>query len=103
MEACGRGLDDIINDRQLEDKLFSHSQIMAVTRSVSHALSYLHNTVHLLHGDLKGGNVLVKGDFREIKLCDFGVSIFLKVIKNTFQATPSGNYIGILIILTLCV
>lgn len=79
MEAFGKGLDDIICSHQENEKLFSAKQIMKVTWCMANALNYLHNTKKLLHGDIKSGNILVKGgDFEQVKLCDFGVSIFLK-------------------------
>ncbi len=38
-------------------------------------LQYLHNEKKLLHGDMKSCNVVVKGDFASIKICDVGVSL----------------------------
>ena len=41
------------------------------------ALDYLHSQ-NVTHGDLKGANVLVSQDGKEIKLCDMGNSLTLK-------------------------
>lgn len=40
-------------------------------------LQYLHNEKRLLHGDMKSCNVVIKGDFESIKICDVGVSLQL--------------------------
>ena len=42
---------------------------------VAKALDYLHTEKLLMHGDLKSGNVLIVGDFNNVKLCDFGVTL----------------------------
>ena len=46
-------------------------------RSVASALDYLHREKRILHGDMKSGNVLVIGDFKVVKICDFGVALRL--------------------------
>ena len=46
-------------------------------RSVASALDYLHREKRILHGDMKSGNVLVIGDFKIVKICDFGVALRL--------------------------
>lgn len=38
---------------------------------------YLHNEKKLLHGDMKSCNVVIKGDFDTVKICDVGVSLRL--------------------------
>lgn len=38
---------------------------------------YLHNEKKLLHGDMKSCNVVIKGDFESVKICDVGVSLQL--------------------------
>lgn len=40
-------------------------------------LQYLHNEKKLLHGDMKSCNVVIKGDFETVKICDVGVSLQL--------------------------
>ena len=52
------------------------------TQQILRALIYLHSQ-NVVHGDLKGANVLVSQDGKEIKLCDMGNSLLLK--------TPSQN------------
>jgi len=47
------------------------------TQQVLRALAYLHEQ-GVVHGDLKGANVLVSQDGKEIKLCDMGNSLLLK-------------------------
>uniref|UniRef100_A0A8C8AZV6 PDZ binding kinase n=1 Tax=Otus sunia TaxID=257818 RepID=A0A8C8AZV6_9STRI len=54
--------------------------------------SYLHNDKKLLHGDIKSSNVVVKGDFEAIKICDVGVSLPLD--ENMTVSNPEAYYIG---------
>ena len=93
MEAFGKGLDDIIYKHQENEEIFSAIQITQVAFSISNALDYLHNTKKLLHGDMKSGNILVKGNFELIKLCDFGVSIFMKDDLSAPRSTKD-MYVG---------
>ena len=46
------------------------------TRQVLKALEYLHRN-NVIHGDLKGANLLVNKDGTEIKLCDLGNSLMI--------------------------
>uniref|UniRef100_T1HBB5 Protein kinase domain-containing protein n=1 Tax=Rhodnius prolixus TaxID=13249 RepID=T1HBB5_RHOPR len=75
MEECGISLGDLIENRN-ENKLgpFEPSLILKVILSVCKGLHYLHTEKKIIHGDLKSYNILIKGDFNQIKLCDFGVS-----------------------------
>eukprot|EP00095_Tigriopus_kingsejongensis_P008126 maker-scaffold256_size235750-snap-gene-0.11 protein:Tk08126 transcript:maker-scaffold256_size235750-snap-gene-0.11-mRNA-1 annotation:"lymphokine-activated killer t-cell-originated protein kinase-like" len=66
--------------------------IIKVVESVANALDYLHNDKHLLHGDLKAANILIRGNFDEVKLCDFGVTLELN--KNLVKKNKDEFYIG---------
>ena len=78
MEDCQRSLMDTIEEHSFLEETFTADQILKVAWCVSNALKFLHNTHKLLHGDIKSANVLVRGDFDQVKLCDFGVSLRLK-------------------------
>ena len=56
-------------------KPFEAKKILMTIKEMAKALDYLHTEKRILHGDLKGANVLVVGDFDAIKLCDFGVTL----------------------------
>ncbi|KAG8963598.1 hypothetical protein FRC03_002793 [Tulasnella sp. 419] len=49
---------------------------------IAFGLKYLHE-LPLIHGDIKGGNVLIGEDGRA-SLCDFGMSMFITVISTGF-------------------
>jgi len=89
MELCDTSLEKLIAERNNThpSEPFLPSRILTVAYNVSCALEYLHDTHNLLHGDLKSANVLVSGDFAEVKLCDFGVCVQLKK-TNQGQAFP---------------
>lgn len=95
VERCEISLGDLIENQQ-EIGSFSVVQIEKVALHVARALDYLHNIIHILHGDVKSHNILIKGDFEEIKLCDFGVSLPLK-LDGSFDkdSAPEGtSYVG---------
>ncbi|KAJ8031307.1 Lymphokine-activated killer T-cell-originated protein kinase [Holothuria leucospilota] len=79
MENGEKSLMDLIEDRGEGDgDPFPAEDILKTALATAKALSYIHNEHKVLHGDLKSANILIKGDFESIKLCDFGVSVKLK-------------------------
>lgn len=60
MEKCHTSLYDIIENR--EGIPFTANEIEKVAVNVGTALDYIHNEIHLLHGDVKSANVLIKGN-----------------------------------------
>lgn len=60
MEECHTSLADIIEDQESTDA-FPVNVIEKVAIEVAKALDYIHNTVYLLHGDIKSPNILIKG------------------------------------------
>jgi len=68
----------------------NEAEISFVMRESLKGLEYLHNTMHIIHRDLKAANILVtsKG---QVKLADFGVSAQLtpeRPNRNTLIGTP---------------
>ncbi|XP_066593959.1 lymphokine-activated killer T-cell-originated protein kinase [Prorops nasuta] len=76
MEKLDASLGNIIEEKfeNAEDP-FAAYYILKVGYEVAKGLEYLHNTAHILHGDIKSYNILVSKDFSTVKLCDFGVSL----------------------------
>ncbi|XP_009946112.1 PREDICTED: lymphokine-activated killer T-cell-originated protein kinase-like, partial [Leptosomus discolor] len=77
MEYGGeKSLNNLIEERSAA-RLgpFPAATIFKVALSMARGLKYLHNDKKLLHGDIKSSNVVVKGDFETIKICDVGVSL----------------------------
>lgn len=75
MEDGNASLGDLLEQRFEQDLgPLEATKIIKVCLDIGNALTYLHNDMRLLHGDLKSFNILIKGDFLVAKLCDFGVS-----------------------------
>ncbi|XP_014277346.1 lymphokine-activated killer T-cell-originated protein kinase homolog [Halyomorpha halys] len=91
MEECTQSLGDFIENFSKDYGAFSPTTIYQVITSVSRALQYLHEDKKLIHGDIKSFNVLIKGQFESIKLCDFGVSLNIGE-----DGTSDEEYIGTL-------
>ncbi|KYO32289.1 lymphokine-activated killer T-cell-originated protein kinase [Alligator mississippiensis] len=94
MEYGGeKSLNDLIeerNDKNLGP--FPAATILQVALNMARGLKYLHNDKKLLHGDIKSSNVVIKGDFEAIKICDVGVSLPLD--ENMTVSDPEARYIG---------
>uniref|UniRef100_A0A671P329 PDZ binding kinase n=1 Tax=Sinocyclocheilus anshuiensis TaxID=1608454 RepID=A0A671P329_9TELE len=94
MEYGGeQSLNDLIEKRREEGlQAFPVATIEKVALHVAHGLQYLHSEKKLLHGDIKSCNVVVKGHFESIKICDVGVSLPLD--ENIQVSDPKAHYIG---------
>ena len=65
----GQNLNDYIKQHQV-----SESEAVEIIKSVAGALIYMHETHHMLHLDLKPGNVMRRNSDGHIFLIDFGLS-----------------------------
>ncbi|KAM6992196.1 lymphokine-activated killer T-cell-originated protein kinase homolog [Tautogolabrus adspersus] len=94
MEYGGeQSLNDLIEKRREEGlKAFPAANIEKVALHVARGLQYLHSEKKLLHGDMKSCNVVIKGDFDSVKICDVGVS--LQLDENMTVSDPKAEYIG---------
>ncbi|NXD32040.1 TOPK kinase, partial [Spelaeornis formosus] len=71
---------------------FPAPTILHVALSMARGLEYLHTEQRLLHGDIKSGNVVVRGAFESVKICDVGVSLPLD--ENLTVSDPKLSYVG---------
>ncbi|XP_067390131.1 lymphokine-activated killer T-cell-originated protein kinase isoform X3 [Emydura macquarii macquarii] len=87
MEYGGeKSLNDLIEERNTKHQgPFPAATILKVALNMARGLKYLHNEKKLLHGDIKSSNVVIKGDFESVKICDVGVSLPLD--ENMTDAT----------------
>ncbi|KAM6915056.1 lymphokine-activated killer T-cell-originated protein kinase homolog [Xenentodon cancila] len=94
MEYGGeQSLNDLIEERRKSSReAFPAAKIEKVALHVARGLQYLHNEKKLLHGDMKSCNVVIKGDFETVKICDVGVS--LQLDENMRVSDPNAEYIG---------
>lgn len=90
MEKAESCLMDLIEQRlEADSGPFPSNQIKCVGLGIAKALDYLHGEKLLMHGDIKSGNVLIFGDFKVAKLCDFGVTLPLSEPNGRVK---SGHY-----------
>ncbi|XP_072841992.2 lymphokine-activated killer T-cell-originated protein kinase [Pogona vitticeps] len=94
MEYGGaKSLNDLIEERNEKHQgPFPAATILKVALHMARGLKYLHNDKKLLHGDIKSSNVVIKGDFESIKICDVGVSLPLD--ENMTVSAPEAVYVG---------
>lgn len=94
MEYGGeKSLYDLIEERYKSSQTpFPAAIILKVAVNMARGLKYLHQEKKLLHGDIKSSNVVIKGDFETIKICDVGVSLPLD--ENMTVTDPEAHYIG---------
>ncbi|XP_073088831.1 lymphokine-activated killer T-cell-originated protein kinase isoform X1 [Manis javanica] len=94
MEYGGeKSLNDLIEEQYKKSQdPFPAAIIFKVALNMARGLKYLHQEKKLLHGDIKSSNVVIKGDFETIKICDVGVSLPLD--ENMTVTEPEACYIG---------
>jgi len=93
MEDGHKSLFDIIEERsESEEGPFSADTIEFVVLRCARALNYLHKEKQIMHGDIKSGNILVVGDFDNVKICDFGVT--LPINSEGKVSNPNSRYTG---------
>ena len=68
---------------------FAGAAALAIVSTIGHALEYAHRN-HIVHGDLKPGNVIVT-DKGVVKVIDFGMARFITRPDQTLPAEPPGK------------
>ena len=91
--CCGDTLADLINRRrqlevsQLEARLLPDPEILPFACQIFLALAHIHSH-NIIHRDLKPANILLHGDGKFLKICDFGIS---KISEATMAQTMVGT------------
>ncbi|KAJ8900974.1 hypothetical protein NDN08_000271 [Rhodosorus marinus] len=75
----GCDLSRAIHDKKHQRFIEGTARKVDVARQIAVGMSYMHQ-MHVIHRDLKPGNVLVPGDERAVKIADFGVA---KIVQET--------------------
>jgi serine/threonine protein kinase len=87
MELCDGSVADVL---RLTAAPMLEDEIAVVAAAVVRGLAYLHRERHILHRDIKAGNVLLSAsEGGGIKLCDLGVSA--SVANHTKRSTVIGT------------
>ncbi|NWV04186.1 TOPK kinase, partial [Ptilonorhynchus violaceus] len=94
MEFGGeKSLNELIEERREQGSgPFPAPTIFQVALSMARGLKYLHTERRLLHGDIKSPNVVIRGNFQSVKICDVGVSLPLD--ENLTVSDPGRSYVG---------
>lgn len=88
MEYCDFGSLDSIMTKL--DRNFTEEEIRNIVTQILEALVYLHETIYVIHRDVKAANILLNKN-GDIKLIDFGISAknwYLEQNKTTFAGSP---------------
>ena len=88
MEYCSESnLEHIIDERELSEEEFEQW-----TEELIQGLYYLHKVKHLVHRDLKLGNILLQrnpyGNIPTVKISDYGMSRSIDVLMQSLVGTP---------------
>ena len=87
--AAGGDLGSLIHKRAKASGRFSEPEVVRIMAQCVDALAYCHHTCHLLHRDLKPGNVFLSAG-GDVKLGDFGISRVL-TSTNAMASTQCGT------------
>jgi len=73
MEVMDASLDQFYKKVKEKNKKINENMLGNIAVSIVKALRYLHETLRVIHRDVKPSNVLLGKD-GQVKLCDFGIS-----------------------------
>ena len=83
----GRTIWSLVRDKQLNDEFLA----LQVCEKLCRAVSILHQKALMLHGDLKGNNVLFRPSTGSLHLIDLGVAQLIKGNSNPYNGRSVGN------------
>lgn len=74
----------------LEVNALSESEAISIIKDIANALIYMHEEKHMLHLDLKPGNIMRRKSDGHIYLIDFGLSKYYEKDGESFTSTTAG-------------
>ena len=84
MEFCKFGDLENFKRKVINRTILSETLILYIAGGIIEALNYIHTNNKIIHMDIKQQNILV-GEFLNIKLTDFSVSINYKNVKDSIK------------------
>lgn len=85
MELCEIDLHEFI------DNNITNTQIKNFSLDICNGLNYLHNTLNMIHRDIKLENILIKKN--RAKICDFNFAMYYnKNIRTSYEVSGTPDY-----------
>jgi serine/threonine protein kinase len=84
-ELCLTSLHAVLHEKEGGTPQIAEARLIRMCMGIAAGMAYLHAR-HIVHRDLKAGNVLLD-QYKQVKICDFGISAILDATTKSLDAT----------------